>query len=127
MEIIAKIADKRIRKAMERGEFDNLHGAEKPLTFEDETWMAEDLRLAYRILKTSGYILAEIETRKEILNLKDLMLALDDDRERLKKIREMNFLILKLNMASERPLNLGDFLSTRKRSMDSIRDNYGHH
>ncbi|MGD0883998.1 MAG: DnaJ family domain-containing protein [Thermodesulfovibrionales bacterium] len=126
MEITAKIADERIREAMERGELDNLRGAGKHLTFEDETWMAEDLRLAYRILRNSGYIPAEIETRKDILSLKDLIGTIDDDREKLKKLREINLLSLKLNMARKRPFNLEDFLSMRKRCLSSMRDNDGH-
>ncbi|HAM49788.1 MAG TPA: DUF1992 domain-containing protein [Nitrospiraceae bacterium] len=118
MEIIAKIADARIRKAIENGEFDNLRGAGKPLKFEDETWIAEDLRLAYRILKNSGCIPAEIEIRKEIVNLKALIHMIDDDRERLKKLREMNFMILRLNMMRKRPLNLQDFPEYEEKIFD---------
>jgi hypothetical protein len=109
MDIITKIAEQRIREAMERGEFDTLPGAGKPLAFEDETWVPEDLRLAYRILKNHGFIPPELELRKEIITTKALMDTIDDDRERIKKLRELNFKIMKLNMLRKKPLQLEDF------------------
>lgn len=106
MDIIAKIAEKRIREAMDRGEFDNLRGAGKPLVFEDETWIPEDLRLAYRVLRNAGCIPPELELRKEIISLKDLMDTLDDDKERMRKFRELNFKMMKLNVMRNRPCHL---------------------
>ena len=109
MDIITKIAEQRIREAMERGEFDTLQGAGKPIAFEDETWVPEDLRLAYRILKNHGFIPPELELRNEIITTKALMDTIDDDRERIKKLRELNFKIMKLNMLRKKPLQLEDF------------------
>jgi DnaJ homologue, subfamily C, member 28, conserved domain len=109
MDVIAKIAEGRIREAMEQGAFDNLPGAGKPLTFDDETWIPEDLRLAYRMLKHQGFVPSELELRKEILSLRDLIRTVDDDQERLRRLREMNFKIMKLNMIRKRPLNIEDF------------------
>ena len=109
MEIFAKIAEERIRKAMEEGDFDNLSGAGRPLIFEDESWIPEDLRLAYRVLRNAGCVPPEIEERKEVLNLRGLIGTIDDDRERLRKLRELNFRLMKLSMMKKRPLNLEDF------------------
>ena len=50
MNIFAKIAEQRIREAIEQGEFDNLEGRGKPLDLRDESWVPEDLRMAYKIL-----------------------------------------------------------------------------
>ncbi|HXX58980.1 MAG TPA: DnaJ family domain-containing protein [Thermodesulfovibrionales bacterium] len=108
MEIIARVAEERIRRAMEEGAFDNLRGEGKPLVFEDETWLAEDLRLAYRIMKNAGCLPPEIETHREVMSLRELVNTLDDEKERLKRLRELNFKILKLNMMRKRPLNLAD-------------------
>lgn len=109
MEIFAKIAEQRIREAIERGEFDRLEGMGKPIFFEDETWIPEDLRSAYRILKNAGCVPQEIELRKEVLTFRELLQTIDDDRERLKKIRELNFKILKLNELRKRPFMLEEF------------------
>ncbi len=109
MEAIAKIAEERIRKAIEEGEFDHLRGAGKPLIFEDETWIPEELRVAYRFLKNAGCVPPELELKNEIITLKDLIDTIDDDKERLKRMRELNFKIMKFNMMRERPLNLEEF------------------
>jgi hypothetical protein len=109
MDCFARIAEQRIREAIENGEFDNLEGRGKPIKIEEETWIPEDLRMAYRFLKNAGYIPPELEARNEVVNLFSVMKTLDDDKERLKKIRELNFKLLKLNMTRKKPLNFEDF------------------
>jgi hypothetical protein len=101
--IFSKIAEQRIREAIEKGEFENLAGRGRPLPLEDETWIPEDLRPAYRVLKNAGCIPPELELRKEVLSLGELIRTLDDDQERLKRIRELNFKLLKLNETRKRP------------------------
>lgn len=109
MDIFVKIAEHRIREAIDKGEFDNLEGKGKPIVFEEETWIPEDLRPAYRILKNAGYVPQELELRKEVVTLRELMQTIDDDVERLKKIRELNFKLMKLNELRKRPFNLEEF------------------
>ena len=109
MDIFAKIAEQRIREAIENGEFDNLKGMGKPLDLSEESWIPEDLRMAYRLLKNSGCLPTELELRKEVMNLRDLINTIDDDKERIKKIRELNFKLLKLNELRKQPINLESF------------------
>ncbi len=109
MKIFIKIAEQRIRQAIENGEFDHLEGFGKPVNFEDETWIPEDLRMAYRVLKNAGCIPPELELRKEILNLRELVNTIDDDKERLKKIRELNFKLMKLGEMRKKPIHLEEF------------------
>jgi len=109
MDIFAQIAEQRIREAIEKGEFDNLKGMGKPLDLGDESWIPEDLRMAYRILKNAGCLPAELELRKEVLNLRELINTIDDDKDRIKKIRELNFKLLKLNELRKKPLYLDNF------------------
>jgi hypothetical protein len=109
MDIFSRIAERRIREAMENGEFDNLEGMGKPITFEDETMIPEDLRMVYRILKNAGCIPPELELRNEVVNMSALINTIDDDKERLKKIREFNFKLLRLNILRKRPFNLDEF------------------
>jgi hypothetical protein len=106
VDIFSKIAERRIRESIENGEFDCLEGAGKPLVFEDETWIPEDLRLSYRILKNSGCIPPELELRKEVITLRELIGTIDDDKERLKRIRELNFKLIKLGEMRKKPVNL---------------------
>jgi len=109
MDIFTQIAEQRIREAIENGEFDNLKGMGKPLDLGDEAWIPEDLRMAYRILKNSGCLPAELELRKEVLNLRELINTIDDNEERIKKIRQLNFKLLKLNELRKKPLYLDNF------------------
>ena len=109
MDIFARIAEQRIREAIENGEFEDLKGMGKPLDLGDESWIPEDLRMAYRILKNAGCLPAELELRKEVLNLRELINTIDDNKERIKKIRELNFKLLKLNELRKKPLHLDNF------------------
>lgn len=54
-----------IHEAMERGEFDNLQGAGKPLKLDSNPY-AGDNALAYGLLKSNGYVPKEIELANEI-------------------------------------------------------------
>ena len=53
MDILAKIAEQRIREAMERGEFDNLPCHGKPIKLDDLVGVPEHLRMGYKILKNA--------------------------------------------------------------------------
>ena len=92
-----KIVEERIRQAQKKGEFDNLPGSGKPLKFEDDSYIMEDLRLAYKILKNADFVPPEIELKKEINNMEDLLSKMDDTAEKYRTIKKLNFLIMKMN------------------------------
>jgi hypothetical protein len=114
MDPLARIAEEKIRESMARGEFDNLPGAGKPLALEDDSMVPEDLRVAYKILKNAGCLPPELELRKEIVTLKTLTAAIEDDGERRRKMRELNAKLLRLNAMRKRPLQLEDFPEYRE-------------
>jgi hypothetical protein len=109
MDAFRVIAERKIREAISEGAFDGLKGAGKPLTIEDETWIPEDLRPVYRVLKNAGIVPPELELKKEILSLRTLIDGMDDNEERTRKIRDLNFRIMKFNMLRNSPLNLEQF------------------
>jgi hypothetical protein len=96
--ILDKIADQRIREAMERGELDDLEGKGLPLKLEDDRHIPEDLRLAYKILKNANCLPQEIELRKEIRTTESLLAGIKDTQEKYRQMKKLNFLIMKLNM-----------------------------
>ncbi len=120
MNIFSKIAEQRIREAIENGEFEDLEKRGRPITFEDETWVPEDLRSAYRMLKNSGCIPPELELRKEVLSLRDLINTIDDDKERLRKIRELNFKLMKLGEIRKTPINFDQFPEYEKKIFEKL-------
>jgi len=100
------IAEKRIKEAMQQGQFDNLPGKGKPLVFEDDSMIPEDLRMAYKILKNAGFIPSELQTEREIRQAVDLLENLDDEKLRYRQVTKLNILITKMNMMRKRPINL---------------------
>src|SRR4030042_5328585 len=98
MDPLVLIAEEKIREAMARGEFDNLPGAGKPLALEDDSMVPEDLRVSYKILKNAGCLPPELELRQEIVKLKDLVASMEDEAEKLKQMRRLNFLMMKVSM-----------------------------
>jgi hypothetical protein len=53
---LERIAERRIRDAIEAGEFDNLEGMGKPLSTDDDNpYVPEDMRVAFKVLQNSGY------------------------------------------------------------------------
>jgi len=93
-----KIVEKRIQEAQERGEFDALPGRGKPLCLEDDSHIPEDLRLAYKILKNADCLPPEVQLKKEIRRMEDLLDSIPDEKERYRLVKKINFQILKLNM-----------------------------
>ncbi len=120
MDIFSKIAEQRIKEAIENGEFENLENTGRPIAFEEETWVPEDLRTAYRVLKNSGCIPPELQLRKEVLSLRDLINTIDDDSERLRKIRELNFKLMKLGEMRKGPLNIDRFPEYEKKIYEKL-------
>ncbi len=100
------IAEKRIKKAMQQGQFDNLPGKGKPLVFEDDSMIPEDLRMAYKILKNAGFLPPELQTEKEIKQAVDLLESLEDEKQRYRQVTKLNVIITKMNMMRKRPVNL---------------------
>ncbi len=56
-----------IRQAIEQGEFDHLQGKGKPLHWEEDPFTPPDLQLAYHLLRSNGFTLPWIETRRELI------------------------------------------------------------
>lgn len=109
MDTFEKIAERKIREAIKNGEFDNLLNSGKPIDLDEDCFIPQELRMAYRVLKNSGCLPPELELRNEIISLRSMMNSLDDDKERIKKIRELNFKLLKLNELRKKPLDIEDF------------------
>jgi hypothetical protein len=93
-----------IQEAMARGEFDNLPGRGKPLQLDDDSHIPAELRMAYRILKRSGFPPGEVLMKKKVSALKDMLLNDKDMSEKDRKELKMRIMMAdtELNMALER-------------------------
>src|ERR1700752_4403850 len=63
------LVENRISEAIARGEFDNLPGAGKPLELDDDALVPEEERIAFRIMKNSGWLPPEVERFAELERL----------------------------------------------------------
>jgi DnaJ family protein C protein 28 len=61
-----RAVDEIIRRAMERGDFNNLAGKGKPLQLQDNPYEDPAWRMAFRALRSSGFTLPWMETRQQI-------------------------------------------------------------
>jgi hypothetical protein len=92
-----KIVEERIKKAQQKGDFDDLPGAGKPLDLPNDQHIPEDLRLSFKILKNADCLPEEIELKKEIQRTEDLLAAMPDTAQRHQAMKKLNYLIMKLN------------------------------
>jgi len=99
MNAIERIAEQRIREAQTRGELDDLPGAGKPLALEeDNPFVPPELRMAYKVLKNAGYIPPEVELRRDIHSLEQLLACATGERERGRLSRRLEALRWHLSM-----------------------------
>ena len=101
-----KVVEERILKAQKKGEFDNLSGYGQPLNFANVCCVAEELRLAYKILKNADFVPPEIEMKKEIKQTEELLADTQDTAEKYRILKKLNFLIMKLNTIRNTSISL---------------------
>jgi hypothetical protein len=98
-----KIAEQKIREAMENGEFDNLSGTGKPLQELDAYFSTpEDLRVGYWVLRSSGFVPEEVAILREIGLLREQLGVCGDSGERMHIDAEIRHLQLKYDLIMER-------------------------
>ena len=97
-----KIVEQRIKEAQEKGEFDGLPGQGEPLNIEDDRYIPEDLRMAYKILKNADCLPPELELKKEIRQMEDMLENIPDEKEKYRLIKKINYQIMKLNMMGKK-------------------------
>jgi hypothetical protein len=79
MDPLHALAERKIQEAIDAGLRDDYAGKGEPLELEDLSGLPEDLPAAYILLKGSGHLPEEMEIRKEMLRLSDLVAACSDD------------------------------------------------
>lgn len=99
---LANSIEKRIREAIEAGEFDNLEGAGKPLNLDDYFAAPEDVRMGYSVLKSAKIVPEEVDRLKEIGELKEKIKFTADQSEKKKLTKILNEKILAFDILMER-------------------------
>ena len=94
------LVEQRIIDAIGRGEFEQLPGAGKPLALDDDPLIPEDLRLAYRILKNSGYAPPEVHYLRQIADLRSWIARAPDAKSQRKARARLSLLMASLDARS---------------------------
>ncbi len=101
MNILEMIAEEKIREAIRNGEFANLPGKGKPLRLEDLSHVPPELRAAYLLLKNAGVLPVELQLKKEIIRLQDLLNCCSEEPEQRAIKKQLNDKILRFNLLME--------------------------
>jgi hypothetical protein len=101
-----RIAEERILEAQRAGAFDDLPGKGKPLVLEDLSWVPEDLRIGYHILKNAGVLPPEAELLKDIHKLEDLLRYVVDEGERRALAKSIQWKLIRLDLLKRRSMSL---------------------
>lgn len=96
MLIFSDLVERRIREAIEQGEFQDLPGTGRPLPLEDDSLVPEELRVAYRVLRNSGHLPPELELRRELEDAEVLLIRATGAEQRGAAVRKLNLLRLRL-------------------------------
>lgn len=115
MDPLRHIADAKIKDAIDDGHFDNLPGKGKPLQLSDDSRVPAELRGAYSVLRTAGMLPEEMELRKSMVTMRDLITEATDGDEQARLEAELESMSLRFDMLMERRrgrgLNLGGYRS----------------
>jgi len=103
---IRLIAERRISEAIRKGQLDVEGWRNKPLPMTNDYLVPEELRMAHKILKNAGYLPPEIETKKEIQQIEDLLATCEDERTRVKQIKKLSYLMMNLSSMRGDTLNI---------------------
>ena len=95
------IAERKIIEAMERGDFDNLPGKGKPLPPDGLDNLPPDMRMAYKILKNADVLPEEVDLRKNISSIHQLIKVCHTAEERSQLKKQLTAKQLRYNMLVE--------------------------
>lgn len=102
-----RLVEERILEAQKAGAFDNLPGKGKPLKLEDLSWVPEELRVAYHVLRNAHVLPPEAELLKEIHTLEDLLQYIEGAEGRKAVLKEIQHKMIRLDLLKRRSMTIG--------------------
>ena len=100
-----RIAEQRILEAQRAGTFDDLPGKGKPLHLEDLSWVPDDLRIGYHILKNAHVLPPEAELLKDIHTLEDLLKHVENEGQRQALAKSIQSKMIRLDLLKHRSMS----------------------
>jgi hypothetical protein len=116
-----RLAEERIKEAQRAGAFDNLPGKGKPLDLEDLSWVPEDLRIGYLVLKNAHVLPPEAQLLKDIHTIEDLLKHVEDEGERRALAKSIQFKLIRLDMLKRHSMRLRSVRDYSRKMVDKLR------
>jgi hypothetical protein len=116
-----RIAEEKILEAQRAGVFDDLPGKGKPLELEDLSWVPEDLRIGYHILKNAHVLPPEAELLKDIHTLDDLLKHVEDEGARRALAKSIQWKIIRLDLMRRRSISMTSARDYNRKLVDKLR------
>ena len=110
--LFQRLAEQRILEAQRRGELDDLPGRGKPLELEDLSWVPDELRIGYMVLKNAHVLPPEAELVKDIHTLEDLLKHVEDEGHRKALAKSIQWKVIRLDLLKRRSMSgqsVGDY------------------
>jgi hypothetical protein len=116
-----RIAEERILEAQRAGVFDDLPGKGKPLELEDLSWVPEDLRVGYHILKNAHVLPPEAELLKDIHTIEDLLKYVEDEGARRALAKSIQWKIIRLDLMRRRSISMTSARDYNRKLVEKLR------
>ena len=123
MLLLDQLAERRIAEARDKGELQGLPGEGRALQLDEDPLVPETLRVGYRILKNAGFLPPEIEARREIAALEDLLSLVEAGESQIARPDKARrrLALLKSRLAVAR----GDSLAQSPAYQEQLLDRFG--
>ena len=119
--LFQRMAEQRILEAQRNGIFDDLPGKGKPLELEDMSWVPDDLRIGYHVLKNANVLPPEAELLKDIHTLEDLLKHVEDEAERRALAKSIQWKMIRLDLLKRRSLDQHSLRQYGRKLVDKFR------
>jgi Domain of unknown function (DUF1992) len=90
MDFFTILSEDKIKHAIQDGEFKQLPGMGKPLELEDLSHVPPELRMSYKMMKNANMMDEDIELKKAIHTLEQLIAQCPDEMEKEKLQVQLN-------------------------------------
>ena len=96
---ITFVAEQKIQDALQNGEFDHLPGTGKPLAMEDLSHLPPEARMAYTILKNSGFVDTPQDMKRPLSLDKELKRSSPEEGTANDRLRKLSVLMHRVRRA----------------------------
>lgn len=96
------IIEEKIKQSMRNGDFDHLPGKGKPLPKDEFAHVPDELRNSYRLLKNANMLPEEMQLKKEIIEIEELIQSIQNPEEKDSFKRQLSEKKIRFDMLMEK-------------------------